>query len=215
MRYVFTCLLAFTSFLAIGRGDSTATHSFTGRNAYERYSTIATVSVGFIDGYRNNYSLPAGFYKGNTSGAAPFYGRLEYGAYEHISIGLLLGYDAFLYNFKQEYTGNNGPFIRYRTNNVRIFSGGVAAFYHLGRFIHIARLDPFIGLGLSLNNIRYSAYPQGDSTMIKTDHTVTPYLKVGARYYISDKFSLYGDAGYDKQSVFSLGVSCRFFGRKK
>lgn len=201
--------------LAIGQTDSSANNSFRGHNAYERYTTIATLSVGFIDGYRNNYTLPAGFYKGNSSGAAPFYGKLEYGVYEHISIGLLLGYDAFLYNFKQEYTGNNGSFIRHRTNSVRIFSGGVAAFYHLGRFIHSSRLDPFIGIGLSLNNIRYSAYPQGDSTIIKKEHVVSPYLKVGARYYISDQFSLFGDLGYDKQSIFSLGFSCRFFNGKK
>ncbi len=75
-------------------------------------------------------------------------------------------------------------------------------------------LRPFIGLGLSLNNIKYSAHPEGDSTIVKIDHTVTPYLKAGARYYISDKFSLFADVGYDKQSVISIGFSCRFFSRK-
>ena len=164
--------------------------------------------------YRYNYSVPSGFAKGNTSGFVPVYLKFEYGFTSNISLAATMGYDAFIYNFKQNYIGNNGPFTRYKTNNTRIFSGGITAFYHIGRFIPIKHLDPFIGIGISLNNIRYGSFPQGDSTVIKLDHTVTPYLKAGTRYYISNKFSLFADFGYDQQSIFSLGASCRFLPKR-
>lgn len=193
----------------------TSDHSFKGHSAYQRHTTIATLSAGIADGYRSGYAMPTGFRKQTASGMMPFYGKLEYGLYNHISIAAIFAYDAFQYNFQQEYTGYLGVFTRYRTNKVRIFSGGIAAYYHLDKYIHISRLDPFVGVGLSLNNIRYSAYPQGDSTLTKFEHTVTPYLKAGARYYISDQFSIFGEVGYDKQSAASVGFSCRFFGKSK
>ncbi|MCD6010250.1 MAG: hypothetical protein K0Q79_112 [Flavipsychrobacter sp.] len=213
-KIYFPVLLLLGTLAATAKTDSSG-HSFKGHSAYQRYTTIATISAGIADGYRNDYTMPAGFRKQNTSGAMPFYGKLEYGLYNHISIAAIFAYDAFQYNFQQEYMGYKGVFTRYRTNRVRIVSGGVAAYYHLDKYIRISRLYPFVGVGLSLNNIRYSAMPQGDSTVTEIEHTVTPYLKVGARYYISDKFSIFGDVGYDKQSIASLGFSCRFFSRRK
>jgi hypothetical protein len=214
MRLFFATLFAL-SFLT-AQGQDTAHRSFSQHPAvYKRYSIMATVSPGFVDGYRSDYSLPAGFSKGNTTGFAPIHAKLEYGVLCHTSIAALFGYDAFVYNYKQNYTGSSGPFTRYRTNKTRIFSAGVAAFYHLDRYIHSRRLDPFIGLGICLNNIRYGSHPLADSsTAVIIDHTVTPYLKAGIRYYITDKFSLWGDVGYDKQSLVDLGISCRFLTKR-
>lgn len=178
---------------------------------YLRNSVIATISLGFIDNNRQQYSLPSGFSKGDVSGFVPFFAKLEYGLTKDISLGATFCYDAFVYNNLQDYTGNNGPFTRYKTNNTRIASGGLTAFYHFGKALHSRSFDPFIGVGISLNNIRYHAYPQGDSTAIKFDHTITPYLKAGARYFISDQFSIFGDAGYDKQAIITLGFSCRCY----
>jgi hypothetical protein len=179
---------------------------------YKRHSIIATVSTGFIDPFRT-YTVPAGFEKDNTSGYTLLYGKLEYGFTKHISLAATVKYDAFYYNFTQLYKGYNGPIKRANTSALRIWSGGLTGFYHLCDVIHIKHLDPFVGVGITLNNIRYSNYPQGDSVLVKLDHTVSPYLKAGARYYISSGFSLFGDVGYDQQSIFSVGVSCRFLPR--
>jgi hypothetical protein len=184
-------------------------------DSYRPNTLLTDLSFGIADPYRNNYSLPSGFSKNSTTGFAPVYAKLEYGFWKHISVAATFGYDDLRYNFSQLYTGFNDTIKRYKTDNLRIFSAGVTAFYHLGRFINVKRLDPFAGVGLSLNNIRYNAFPQGDSLVVKTDHTVTPYLKAGVRYYISDRIGLYGDVGYDKQSIFSLGVTCRFYPEKK
>lgn len=210
MKYIITIFFIVCTTGAWAKTD-TSDHSFKGYPAYQRGSVVASLSVGFADNYRSDYSLPAGYQKGNTSGFAPVCARLEYGLYEHVGLALHLGYDAFQYNFGQVYQGYNGPFTRYRTNKVRIWSGGVAGYYHLNKVIKVGRLDPFIGVGLSLNNIRYNGMPQGDTLVTKTTHTVTPFLKAGARYYISDKFSIYGDIGYEKQCIGSIGFSCRFF----
>ena len=174
------------------------------------HPVIATISLGFTDYYKNDYSLPSGYYKNNTSGYTLVNTKLEYFLGPQISLAATFGYDAFIYNFSQIYSGNNGNFFRYKTDKFRLFNGGITGFYHLGRLIQIKRLDPFIGVGISLNNIRHSAYPQGDSAVVKVTHIATPYFKAGARYYISDKFSLFADVGYDRQSIFNLGFSCRF-----
>jgi hypothetical protein len=211
MKIYFTFLLAFISVAGRSQPD-TSVHAR--HTPYERHSVMATVSLGFADFYRQYYSLPKAFKKTNTAGFAPVYLKLEYGLKRDVSVAATMSYDAFIYNFRQDYVGNSGPFTRYRSNNARIISGGLTAFYHLGRVISSKHVDPFIGVGISINNVRYSAYPQGDSTLTRFDHTVTPYLKVGARYYISSRFGLFGDVGYDQQSIFSVGASCRFFSKK-
>ncbi len=210
-----SCLLSLLSLISVSAFAQDTTTARPLHSVYEYHSVTATAALGFVDGYKQSYSLPAGFVKNNTSGYHQLYAKLEYGLTRQISIGATFSYDAFTYNFGQQYTGNSGAFTRYRANNFRLLSGGVVAYYHLNNVIRVKNLDPFVGVGISLNNIRQSNYPQGDSTVINIDHTITPYLKVGARYYISSVFSLFADAGYDKESIFSIGASCRFFTKKK
>ena len=202
-------------FTLLAQKDTTTHNPVMAHAVYERHTAIPSVAIGFIDGYRNSYSLPAGFEKNNTSGFAPILLKLEYGFGKNISLAATLGYDAFNYNFSQLYQGYSGPFVRYHTDDFRLFAVGAAAFYHLRKIIRVKRLDPFVGVGLSLNNARYGAYPTGDSLEVKLTHTVTPYIKVGARYYITDAFSIFADLGYDKPAMLSLGISARFFSGKK
>ena len=182
---------------------------------YQRHSVMATVSAGFIDFHRQDFALPVGFEKNNTSGYGLFYGKLEYAVSDKISIAAAFGYDAFIYNYSQLYTGYTGPIKRYKTDHYRVFNAGAIAYYHLGKKIHVKNLDPFVGVGFYLNNIRHSALAEGDSTVVSLRHNGTPYIKVGARYYITNRFSLFGDLGYDQQSIFSIGASCRFLPKKE
>jgi opacity protein-like surface antigen len=209
MKRYLTFLLALIPLATWAQHDSAGKHA-----PYERHSTIITLSFGFIDHYRNNYTLPPAFEKGNTTGFPPVYARIEYGLGKHISLAGTLGYDAFVNNFNQLYTGYNGTIRRYKTDYTTIVSEGVALYYHLQDVLPVKRLDPFIGVGIAIQNVRHSAYAQGDSTIVKTDHSAAPYLKAGARYAISDNASMFGDVGYDKQSIFSLGFSYRYFSKK-
>ncbi len=215
MKICFTLLLSLCAITTWAQQDSAAGKRLPPQACYERGSFVPSVSFGIVDAYRNNYSLPEGFTKNNTSGFVPLYVKVEYVLTRNVGIAATLCYDAFNYNFSQQYVGNNGPFLRYKTDAFRALSGGLAAFYHLGTVIRVKRLDPFVGVGLSVNNIRYNAWPQGDSLSVRTDHTTDLYLKAGVRYYISRKFSLYGDAGYDNHTILSLGFSCRFLNAPK
>ena len=215
MKILFTALFTFIISTVWAQKDTAAPAPVVPHATYELHTTMATAAIGFIDGYRNSYSLPSGFQKNNTSGFAPILLKLEYAFGRDISLAATFGYDAFNYNFSQFYQGYNGTFVRYHTDDFRSVSGGITAYYHLRKIIHVNHLDPFVGIGLCLNNIRYSAYPSDDTLAIKSTHTVTPYIKVGARYYISSAFSIFADLGYDKPSVFSIGFSARFFPGKK
>ena len=180
-------------------------------NPYEPKSIITTISFGFADPNRSSFSVPAGYEKGMTTGFTPIYLKLEYGLGKNISLAASLSYSALRYNYYQLVNGWAGQVKRNKENRFSVLSEGIIAYYHLGNIIHVKHLDPFVGVGMSLNNIRHTAFPQGDSTIEKTDFTVSPYIKAGARYFLSDKCSIFGDVGYDNQSVFSLGFTCRFF----
>jgi hypothetical protein len=184
-------------------------------DAHIRGSYTATMAIGFINGYRSGYAVPVGFEKGNVTGFAPVFAKLEYAASNHLSLAATASYGSLYFNTLQLYTGYNGPIKRFRTNKFRVFSGGLTAYYHLGHMLNVKRLDPFVGLGINLNNIKESAFPDGDTTYIKTSHSATPYLKLGARYFVSDKVSIFADAGYDKLSMITLGFSCRFLPAKE
>ncbi len=183
--------------------------------AYERHSFMITASAGFINGYKSEYSVPAGFEKGQVTGFAPIFGKVEYAASNKFGIAFITGFNTLYFNSFQLYKGYYGDIRRYRADRFNIFSGGLAGYYHFTGLRKVKRLDPFIGAGLNLNNIRHSALPQGDSVVATKEHSITPYLKVGARYYISDKVSAYADAGYDKLSLVTVGISCRFFYKPK
>lgn len=208
MKIYLLIFLTLFSIAAHAQQDTTRTSYF------QRHCVLATASLGFIDPYRQ-YSIPADFQKNNTSGYTLIYAKVEYALTHNIGLAATAAYDAFVYNFSQLYTGFNGPIKRYKVDNLRIFDAGISAYYHLGQVIHIKRLDPFACVGVTISNIRQSAYPTGDSTAIKLDHRVFPVGKIGARYYISNRFSLFGDLGYDNQSIFSIGFSCRFLPRKQ
>ena len=60
-------LLSLMSVSAWAQQDTSANKQ-AAHAVYERHSVTATASLGFVDGYKQNYSLPADFVKNNTSG---------------------------------------------------------------------------------------------------------------------------------------------------
>lgn len=213
--YIILLSTLLSAFMAVARQDSTSRDTRIDGPVFAKNDYSATLSVGFISSYRSEYSVPVGFEKGNASGFAPIYLRGEYAVTDRVSIGLGLSFNTIMFNSFRLDSGYNGLIRRTATNRYRLFSGNLMAFYHFGQLFHAHRLDPFIGGGISLNNITESASPSGDSTIAMKSHSATPMLKVGARYYISPVFSLYADAGYDKLGFVGLGMSCRFLPGKK
>lgn len=188
---------------------------------YSLKNTISgTASVGFINGYRKEYTVPAGFEKGNMTGFAPIYVRAEYGIAKMVTLGFSTSWSTIYFNSFKMDMGYNGPIRRYYPNKWRLFSGGLIAYYHFTNLIYAgatekkAKLDVFIGGGINLNNISETARPQGDSLIVKTSHTATPIIKLGARYFIGGGTSVFADAGYDRLSLFSIGASHSFMPKR-
>jgi outer membrane protein W len=211
MKKIITLLLLLGPSFIYAQNDTAVHATRMAHAAWEQNSISATISIGFVDYYRNYYNVPQAFEKGNPTGFNTLYGKVEYGLSKKLGLSANFAYDAFQYNLSHVYTTFNGTITRPVAANTRVFGAGLAAWYHFGNHSTGKRFDPFVGVGLSLNNIRYGAYPEGDSTLIRQEHVIAPVVKAGVRYFISDAFSLYADAGFDKQTICSIGFSCRFF----
>ncbi len=180
---------------------------------FGRGDYIAGFSAGFLNSYRNEYTVPAGYEKGNVTGFIPVYLRGEYGISNRVSLGVSFGYSTLLFNSHKVTQGYNDPIRRYVPNKWRLLNAGVTAYYHFNHLLNAPKLDVFVGGGLCLNNILETRSISDDTLMERKSHTIQPILKAGVRYYINPVFSLYADAGYDKLSIFSLGFSCRLTGK--
>lgn len=183
----------------------------------EPHQVTLAVAAGFADPYRAGYTVPTRFEKSDVSGFAPVYARIEYAITKNTGIGATFSYDAFYAAYYQLYEVNGTPstYKRNHTDKVTVFGAGLSLYYHLGSFLKVKRLDPYISAGFALNNITNQAKPQGDTITATKEHTVSPSIRIGARYYFTSIASLFADAGYDQQSYFSVGFSCRFLKKKK
>ncbi len=209
-------ILCFLPYISLFAQQTANTNRIDSTLPNANHISFATVSLGFIDYYRNYYDLPKSFEKNNTSGFTPLYAKLEYVVNKNVSLAVTLNYDHFQYNFYQLYYGNGDTYKRYKINYFTLVGVGLCGYHSLNNYIHIKKVSTFVGLGFSLNHIKYSDFPSGDSTITnKIDHTITPYLKVGARYAINKISYLFADLGYDKQSILSLGFSCNLENKKR
>jgi hypothetical protein len=207
MKYWAALILVWTTFGATAQTDSS---KHTGFRTYEKQSYVLTMAVGFGDQFRNELRLPADFQNGQVTGFVPVEARLEYGLTKRISIAATAMYDDFYDNYAQLFFGNGETFKRFNTDNVRIYGGTAAAYYHFNPFHSKPNLDVFAGVGMALSNIRHSSAPQNDSTTATVySHTASPYLKIGIRYYLTAYSALYADLGYEKQSLLNVGFSFR------
>lgn len=216
MKAYFTLVLLFISSLAmaqpgaVNNGTDTTQKPVEEYRPFERHTFMLTLSAGMGDWYKQQYSLPNGYTSGKATGFTPVYLQIERAISNHLSIAVNLMTDKFYYNYEQEGSGNGVSFLRNERDNVHAIAGGLTGYYHFTQ-LNVHNLDLFLGVGATVNRITHSSLPQSDSMTATVDHTVSPHLKVGARYYINKRVSFYGDAGYDQISIASLGISCRFY----
>jgi hypothetical protein len=196
-----------------GPGIENLIKGLVGSKSFEKQTTLLGISFGFGDYYKTNYKLPDSSKFGSGSACFPVYFRIERAIHKHISLSASLLYDVFYYNYSMEGFGNNGLFYRPQNDKVRVLSPGLQLNYHFDKFIPSPRLDLFISAGFAANYVKHSNYPTSDSLSKTTKADVTPVIKLGVRYYINHNAAFYGDLGYDKMSVISIGFSYRLYGR--
>jgi hypothetical protein len=218
MKRILSLLLLCSSLYCLADDGDTLTQG-TGNSVVAKHRpTLLSLGAGFGDYYRSNpeFGMPAGFHAGNMTGFIPVSARLEYGLNDRFVLAGTIYTDHFQYNYYQDYIGQNGTYSRYMTNKFNLFGVGVSGMYYPVLHVQVPNLEPFIQIGLSLNNLQFSAVPQGDSSVSATTHRVSPVIRIGGRYYFSRarNAGIYLELGYDRQSVVNLGLSTRLVRKK-
>ncbi len=186
-------------------------------HAFDKNVVLATFSMGVDDAYRNTSSLPTNFLKTTSTGLNPVFGQLELGVSKHFGIGATFGYDNFINHYSQLFNSSDSlvKFKRDVSDKISIQRWGLNVTYHVNQAFKIKQLDVYMGAGLLLNRIKHSNLPQGDSTITSVQHSVSPSIRVGARYYVQGRSSIFLDAGFNDQSSVSVGYCCRFIAKPK
>ncbi len=170
--------------------------SYKNRNSgsFDRRSGLFSLGLGipsrytsYYNGLRNNISFP------------PLYVKYEHGVMDEVGIG---GYVAAA-GSRYRYRIGNGSYVDTRLH----VSLAAMGYYHFNKLIPVRKLDVYAGVGLGLRQTFYR-----DDFDNERSSDVDPLLvgKVGARYYFSRGFGVYGEAGYDGISDLNFGITFRF-----
>jgi hypothetical protein len=160
------------------------------------------LSLGF--GFPNNSGTGIDYWGGDDHrlGYGPMYLKYEHGIMTELGLGGYLS----MAGSKYEY----GPDYRY-TDRIFSFSGGFLAYYHFNKLIPVRNLDVYAGAGLAFRQLAYTYDDDyGSNGSDRGDFDIFPVIKIGARYYFTRGFGVYGEGGYDKMSDVNLGITFRF-----
>jgi len=142
----------------------------------------------------------------STISIGPIYAKYEYAVTDHIGVGINLAYaSTTLYN---SYQLIGSTFIE-KVNQMTI-SGLLRLNYHI---LSHQKFDPYIGAGLGYRFVRneyYSNEPFIDELIL--DYPFFPLggdFTLGARYFLTDNFGIYAEAGLAKSPV-QIGLSLAF-----
>ena len=171
------------------------------RNIGSFSKNTGILSFGF--GFPNNSGADYDYWNDDHRiGFGPVYAKYEHGIITELGLG---GYLAMA-GSKYEY----GPGRSY-TDKIFSFGGGFLAYYHFNKLIPVKNLDVYAGAGVGFRNVAYSYDDShGNDYSDRSDFDIFPVIKVGARYYFTRVFGVYGEGGYDKMSDVNIGVSFRF-----
>jgi hypothetical protein len=218
MKQLLSLIFLCSSLFCLADDTDTLSQNTGSRSVAGHRATMLDLGVGFGDYYRAHpeFGMPAGFHSGNITGFIPLSARIEYGLNERFVLAGSLYTDHFQYNYYQDFASQNGTYSRYMTNKFNLFGVGVSAVYYPVLKVQVPNLEPFLQIGLSLNNLQYSGVPQGDSTVSATTHRVSPVIRIGGRYYFSKarNAGIYLELGFDRQSVVNFGVSAKLVRKK-
>ena len=131
----------------------------------------------------------------SRSGSPVVYAKYEHVIIEEVGIGGQVALSGGSYK-----AGND---------KVKIFAFHMAVlgYYHFNKLIPVKALDVYAGAGLGLRVRSASGDTNGYNGFDDTNITVP--VRVGGRYYFSDNFGAYLEAGWDDMSDVAIGVTFR------
>ncbi|PSK94992.1 porin family protein [Taibaiella chishuiensis] len=196
-----TCLLLLTITPTVQAQNGRAFYktSYKNRNSGSFSSKASLLSFGI--GFPNRSG--AGYdWDSDRLGFGPLYVKYEHGILNELGIG---GYVAGAAS-RHKY----GPNDRY-TDKIFSVSVGAMAYYHFNKLIPVRKLDVYAGAGIGGRQLSYTYDNDwGGSRYHDSNFDIIPLFKVGARYYFTKMFGVYGEGGYDDMSDVNLGITLRF-----
>lgn len=183
---------------AVASAQSTSFYKtpYKSRNSgsFHKGDNIVSFGIGFPNISMNNI-----YSNGSYSwGLPPMYGKYEYGIMDELSIGGRIGMGTGRYKY-----------MNVRANNFGM-SMSVVGYYHFNKLIPVSRLDVYAGAGLGSIYRSYETISGPNTVYRDNDFSIRPVFLVGARWYFTQTFGVYGESGYDGLSVMNLGISLRF-----
>lgn len=189
-------LLSFLLLLAVAgySQNSFYNNSYESRNSgsFSQETSLLSFGIGFP-----NIAVNGG-YSGSNSGFGPIYAKYEHGFLrDEVGLG-----GVFANSFGSYDLGGGGKY------KIFAWSLGALGYYHFNKLIPVEKLDVYAGAGLMIRS--YSGKFK-DTPGTNDSHTDVRFVgQVGARYYFSDAFGVYGEAGFDDMSDINLGITLRF-----
>ncbi len=173
--------------------------SYKSRNSGSFSSQASLLSFGI--GFPNRSG--AGYdWDSDRLGFGPLSVKYEHGILNELGIG---GYVAGAAS-RHKY----GPNDRY-TDKVFSVSVGAMAYYHFNKLIPVRKLDVYAGAGIGGRRLSYTYDNDWNGSRYNdSEFDIIPLFKVGARYYFTKMFGVYGEGGYDDMSDVNLGITLRF-----
>jgi hypothetical protein len=169
--------------------------------SFDRTSSLLTIGFGFP----NRSGADFDYWGGNErrTGIGPGYIKYEHGIIDELGIGGYVAGAAARYKY--------GPNRTY-TDHTFSASVGLMAYYHFNKLIPVRNLDVYAGVGVGVRQLTYTYDDDvaGDFDDDRTSFDAMPLFKVGARYYFTKTFGVYGEGGYDNMSDVNLGITFRF-----
>lgn len=196
-----TCILLLTLAGSVQAQNARSFYktSYKSRNSgsFSARSGLLSFGIGFPNRSGAGYD-----WDNDRLGFGPLYVKYEHGILDELGIG---GYVAAAAS-RHKY----GPNDRY-TDKVFSVSIGAMAYYHFNKLIPVRKLDVYAGAGIGGRQLSYSYDNDWAGTRYEdSEFDVIPLFKVGARYYFTKMFGVYGEGGYDDMSDVNLGITLRF-----
>lgn len=211
-KNMYTALIAFlcSTFISFGSGNFNMNQTDS-KLAYDKGNKIISAGLNFV------YFQPN---KGRTfnnvvENSIPLNLNFEYGASEYLGIGIFLGYTNWIYEDFDGYFSYNWHFVSFGILGSLHYAPLLNE--HLATEINVEKWDIYLSLYLGVkhhivNNPDFEDIPEESKEDFEEENYTTPLFGpvFGCRYYFSNQFSAFLEAGRGLYGAFNLGISFKF-----
>ncbi len=196
------------SIATLAQDKTTIKATDTDSHCFGKHSNVFTVAVGLPYDIKNAIINQGKYSYRNDYQIVALYLKYERALTKNIGIGISFGYCGYSKNLQ---SGTD-----YIHGTLRVYSVTPSLSYHLGRFLELKKVDPYISAGATFRGVDNYFDKHPNSNYDNNSFTdILPAVRLGARVYLLNfskvDFGFSGELGFDGMSFFSLGIMCRGF----